>query len=158
MNQIKHIFRNAKVGIAILDIMTNRIELMNPAFTKLHENEWMEKTDIPLDEILLPNYIQKHVDNLILTCPHGEMIFKTTYFRKDQTSVDLSIHISHIKNGIGKVEKRIINVIDISEYKHSHNLCDDINQFHQEVFYTIYRNYTYNNECYNKQFKNSFRR
>lgn len=128
---LKYVFDNAKIGIAICNVQNNTLEMVNPAFAALHGYEPHELIGVSLEEFA-PECIlrlSEHENAASLTI--NDLTFETIHTKKDGSAVDVSVHITLIKNENGFITQYIANVQDISDRKYT-----------EYVLYETYKRYT----------------
>lgn len=121
MNQYLHLFEHAKVGMALCSAENNRLELVNPAFARIHGYEPDELIGLSPGEIFAPQCIA-HSENSVKEekdyfCSLDDISFETVHTKKDGSSVDVAIHVTVIRDDNGNIQHRITNLQDISERK-----------------------------------------
>lgn len=121
MNQYLHLFEHAKVGMALCSAENNRLELVNPAFARIHGYEPDELIGLSPGEIFAPQCIA-HSENPVKEkkdyfCSLDDISFETVHTKKDGSSVDVAIHVTVIRDDNGNIQHRITNLQDISERK-----------------------------------------
>lgn len=119
VDKLKYIFDNAKVGIAICNAEDNRLEMVNPAFARIHGYEPHELVGASPGEVFAPECMLRLVEHESApsACSIGDVSFETTHIRKDGSPVPVSVHISVVHDKTGKVKQRIANILDITERK-----------------------------------------
>jgi diguanylate cyclase (GGDEF)-like protein/PAS domain S-box-containing protein len=137
MGKLQYIFDNSKVGIAICNALINRFEMVNPAFAAIHGYDAHELNGISPDEVFVPEYLQKLMAESTHLCAKNDLYFETTHLRKDGSFVDVSVHVTLIKDGLGTVQQRIINIIDITDRKRTEQKLQEMIEFNQEIMNTI---------------------
>jgi len=116
---LQYVFDNAKVGIAICNAKDNRLEMVNPAFAAIHGYEQHELIGAMPSEVFAPECmirLTEHENNSAMCATH-DVSFETKHIKKDGSFVNVSIHITIIKDDNGEIIQRIANIIDISERK-----------------------------------------
>lgn len=121
MNPYQHIFEHAKVGIALCSAKDNRLEMVNPAFARIHGYEPDELIGVSPGEIFAPECMA-HVhpsagEKNGYFCSSDDVSFETVHTRKDGSPVEVSVHVTVVRDENGAVSHRITNLQDISERK-----------------------------------------
>jgi len=117
MNHYQYIFEQAKVGIAICNARENCLEMVNPAFARIHGYEPDELIGRSPKEIFAPECMAELVSFEEGGCGSDDVAFETIHYKKDGTPVDVSVHIALIRDDDGKIVQRIANIHDITERK-----------------------------------------
>ncbi len=140
MKRFEHIFEHAKIGIAICNANSRRLEMVNPAFAHIHGYEPHELKGCLAAEMFSPQCSFRRSGD---DCTKGsgcfceDTTFETVHTRKDGSKVPVSVHIAVIKDNNGAVEYRIINLIDISKRKEIENQLILTTQRITSLFNTI---------------------
>ncbi|MDY0327237.1 MAG: PAS domain S-box protein [Arcobacteraceae bacterium] len=116
---LKYIFDNAKVGIAICNATTHRLEIVNPAFAKIHgytQHELIGATPGEVFSSECMRRIKEHEKN-ISKYPTNDYSFETIHIKKNGLTIPVSIHMTIMKDENDAIKQRIINIIDISNKK-----------------------------------------
>ena len=116
---LQYVFDNAKVGIAICNAKNNRLEMVNPAFAAIHGYEQSELIGAMPSAVFAPEcmiHLAEHEKNSAICATH-DVSFETKHIKKDGSFVNVSIHITIIKDDNGEIIQRIANIVDISERK-----------------------------------------
>lgn len=118
LEKLQYIFSNAKVGIAVCNAIDNRLEMVNPAFAAIHGYEPHELIGTSPEKVFAPEcMLRLYEHEQILSCGINDIAFETTHIRKDGSQVQVSVHITVIKDELGTVKQRIANIQDITERK-----------------------------------------
>jgi diguanylate cyclase (GGDEF)-like protein/PAS domain S-box-containing protein len=136
---LKYIFNNANVGIAICNAKDNRLEMVNPTFAKIHGYEQHELIGAMPGEVFASESmlrLSEHEKNPVCNS-NNDITFETTHIKKDGTPVNVSVHITIIKDENGEVRQRIANIIDISRRTKSERVFKDTNSKLDAIFSTI---------------------
>lgn len=136
-DQLHYIFNNAQVGIAICNAVDNRLELVNPAFARIHGYEPHELIGASPGEVFAPECMLRLTEHESTpsACSMGDVSFETTHIRKDGFPVPVSVHITVIKDQNGAVVQRIANVIDISKRKEAESELRMTHERFDQIYY-----------------------
>ncbi|MEJ5168253.1 MAG: EAL domain-containing protein, partial [Arcobacteraceae bacterium] len=135
---LKNIFHNANVGIAVCNVNDNRFAMVNPTFAKIYGYEQQDFIGRKLEDIFAPECILRLAE--YETNPlhsNNEVLFETIHIRNDGTPINVSVHITFLKDENGNVRQRIVNIIDISRKKTSEQIFQDTNSKLQAIVSTI---------------------
>jgi diguanylate cyclase (GGDEF)-like protein/PAS domain S-box-containing protein len=119
IDKLKYIFDNAKVGIAICNAEDNCLEMVNPAFARIHGYEQHELIGASPGEVFAPECMLRLVEHESApsACSMGDVSFETVHTKKDGSPVPVEVHIAIVKDEHGIVKHRIANILDITERK-----------------------------------------
>ena len=109
---LENIFHNAKVGIAICNGESHIIEMVNSSFATIYGYEPYELIGVFSSKVFPPECM---VRLATLQDTQDELLFETVHYKKDGTPVNVSVHITVLKDEYGVVQQRIANIIDITE-------------------------------------------
>jgi len=109
---LENIFHNAKVGIAVCNGKNNIVEMVNPTFATIYGYEPSELIGVSSSKLFSSECM---VRLATLEDTQNELSFEAVHSKKDGTPVNVSIHITVLKDGDGVVQQRIANIIDITE-------------------------------------------
>ncbi|WP_037946817.1 PAS domain-containing protein, partial [Sulfuricurvum sp. MLSB] len=89
IDKLKYIFDNAKVGIAICNAEDNRLEMVNPAFARIHGYEQHELIGASPGEVFAPECMLRLVEHESApsACSMGDVSFETVHTKKDGSPV-----------------------------------------------------------------------
>ncbi|WP_373070676.1 EAL domain-containing protein [Sulfurimonas sp.] len=135
LNFEKYIFDNAKVGIAICNAEDHRLEMVNPAFAAIHGYEVDELIGVMPGKVFAPECMFRLSEQgKNPQCALENIAFETTHVKKDGSFVDVSVHITVIKDKNGKVLQRIANIVDISKRKKVEKELESSNDRYAQIF------------------------
>jgi len=135
---LTHIFDTVDVGVAVCNAKDNLLESVNNTFAKIHGYEQHELFGISPKDVFAPDCIAKLNDyEQKLNHEENTLSFETVHFKKDGTPVKISAHFTLLKDENGQVQKRVVNIIDISGCKNKKCVFQDTNSKLQAMFATI---------------------
>ena len=111
------IFENVEWGVVVGDAEGRCLELMNPAFARMHGFTVEELTGRPIAEVFAPEERPRLPEIVRLSNQLGRHSYESVHLRKDGTTFPVWIDVTAIKDEHGKVLYRAVNVLDISERK-----------------------------------------
>ncbi len=112
-----HIFEHAEWGIVIGDPVSGILELMNPAFARMHGYTVEELIGTPITDIFAPESRAEVPEYIRLTHQKGHHTFESEHLRKDGTIFPVLIDATAVKDEDGNILYRVVNVQDITERK-----------------------------------------
>ena len=108
-------FENAEWGIVIGQAKATDLEIMNPAFPRLYGYSVEELTGMPIADIYAPEDREKIQDWIRQAHEQGHITYEARHLRKDGSSFQALVDIKAIKDDLGEVLFRVVNVQDITE-------------------------------------------
>lgn len=113
----EQIFKYAEWGIVVGSAELKKMEIMNPAFARMHGYTIEELKGQPILSLYaseLHYLISEHID---IAHEKGHHTFESIHVRKDGTSFPAIVDITTVKDENGIVLYRVVNVLDITERK-----------------------------------------
>ncbi len=111
------LFEYAQLGLAIDSRDGERLELVNPAFAKMHGYAVSEMIGKPIVE-LFPSECSAEISQYIqMVDESGHCIFESKHLRKDGSVFPVQIDVTAIKDNQGNLDYRIASVQDITQRK-----------------------------------------
>ncbi len=117
MRKWADIFEHTRMGIAISDPVSNRLDLVNPAYAEMHGYTVSELSGKSVDRLYTPEFQSAMRENLLQANQKGHHIFETTHVRKDGTQFPVLIDSTAVSGSDGEKLYIIASVQDISERK-----------------------------------------
>ncbi|MDD1622316.1 MAG: PAS domain S-box protein [Methylococcaceae bacterium] len=111
------IFEHAEWGIVIGSADGDTLELINPAFARMHGYTVDELTGRPIGEVFAPQSKDDFLARIGIAHQNGHHSFESWHLRKDGTVFPVFIDITTVRGPVGGVLHRIVNVQDITERK-----------------------------------------
>ena len=135
---LNSIFDNAKIGIAVCNTANNIIEVINPAFASIYGYEMDELIGKSMCRLFSADCRECSLKGQPLGyCSTEDNSFETIHIKQDGSTVDVSVHITVLKNANGEVEQRIINIMNITKRKNSERKLQETNSKLQAIVSTI---------------------
>ncbi len=113
----EHIFQNAQWGVAIGGVENQVLELMNPAFARMHGYTVEELTGTPVVDIYAPEVRDKVKEQIRIVHEQGHYTFESRHIRKDGTVFPVLLDITAVRDEQGNVLYRVANTQDITVRK-----------------------------------------
>ncbi len=117
LRQWKHIFEHAEWGIVMGGAVSRRLEMMNPAFARMHGYTVEELTGAPLTQVFAPSAQADLPGHLQLVHQLGHHVFEAEHLRKDGTVFPVLVDATAVKDETGRVLYRAVHVRDLTEQK-----------------------------------------
>ncbi|PTL81487.1 PAS domain S-box protein [Vitiosangium sp. GDMCC 1.1324] len=117
LRQWQHLFEHADWGIVIGDVDAQRLELMNPAFARMHGYTVEELTGQPLTQVFAPSAWEDLRRHLQLIHEQGHHVFESQHIRKDGSVFPVLVDATAVKDDAGCVLYRAAHVRDLTEQK-----------------------------------------
>ncbi|MGB8645863.1 MAG: PAS domain S-box protein [Anaerolineae bacterium] len=112
-----HIFEHTEVGIVVTSADGMTLELLNPAFARMHGYTVQELTGQPVLTVFAPEVRADLPIHRQLTHEKGHHVWESIHIRQDGTRFPTQMDVTEVHDAQGKVLYRVINVQDISERK-----------------------------------------
>ncbi len=117
-----HIFNQAGFAIAAADPVTNRLELVNPAFAAMHGRTVDEMLGMPLADTFAPEERARLPEHVARAHELGDYVYESLHVRKDGSTFPVLTHVSALKDAAGNVLYRAATFQDITERKQTERL------------------------------------
>ncbi|CAA7620745.1 putative Histidine kinase [Candidatus Terasakiella magnetica] len=112
-----HIFEHAGWGVVVGGGDGKFLEMMNPAFARMHGFEMDELVGRPITAIFTPEEQLRLPDIIHQAHDKGHVTVESFHRRKDGSIFPVLIDITAVKSDAGQVRYHIVNVQDISQIK-----------------------------------------
>jgi PAS domain S-box-containing protein len=110
----QYVFALAGWGVIVYDVERGQIELMNPAFARMHGYSVDEVAGLRVVEFFAEECRGDFDYHVGLIHEKGHHVWETWHVRKDGSRFPVQIDATAVKDGAGKVLYRIVNVQDIT--------------------------------------------
>jgi PAS domain S-box-containing protein len=112
-----HIFEHAEWGVVIGSADGKTLEMMNPAFAKMHGYTVEELTGRPIVDVFAPESHAGLQDHIRTAHEKGHHSFESLHIRKDGSVFPVLVDVTTVRDHQGEVLYRAVNVQDITERK-----------------------------------------
>ena len=112
-----HIFEHAGWGVVVGGADGKCLEMMNPAFARMHGYEVEELVGRPIFEIFAPPERDKLPDIIRQAHEKGHVTLESAHQRKDGSIFPVLLDITAVRGETDEVLYRIVNVQDITQIK-----------------------------------------
>jgi PAS domain S-box-containing protein len=112
-----HVFECAEWGLVVGSADGKTLEMMNPAFARMHGFAVAELVGHPIVEVFAPEARGELVEQIELARQKGHHVFEATQLRKDGSEFPVLLDVTAVKDAEGAVRYLVINVQDLSERK-----------------------------------------
>ncbi len=113
----EQVFHDAERGIVVGTPDGTTLDLMNPAFARMHGYTVEELAGTPLLDIFAPEARRAVPAMLELVRRDGQHTFESFHLRKNGTAFPVLVDATAVKDAQGNVQYRALNVQDISQLK-----------------------------------------
>lgn len=124
----RDIFEHAEWGVVVGSVDGKLLELMNPAFARMHGYTVAELTGRPIAEVFAPEARAALPEQIRLAHQKGHHSFESLHLHKDGTIFPVFIDVTTVREASGQVVHRIVNVQDITERKKTETLLHEREQ------------------------------
>ena len=108
------VFEHADWGIVTGSADGRTLEMMNPAFARMHGYTVEELLGRPIIDVFAPEYRADVPEHIRVAHEQGQHTFESWHIRKDGSRFPVLINITAVKDEAGNVRFRAVNVQDIS--------------------------------------------
>lgn len=113
----RDIFEHAEWGVVISSADGRTLELMNPAFARMHGYTVEELTGRPIVDVFTPQARETLAEQIEMAHQQGHHAFESMHQRKDGTAFPVLVDVTTVRGTGGDVLNRIVNVQDLTERK-----------------------------------------
>lgn len=110
----QHIFDHAEWGVIVYDVTAEQIELVNPAFARMHGYSVEELAGWPITEFFAEECRADLPRNIQLIHEKGHHVWESWHQRKDGSRFPVQIDATAVEDETGQVLYRVVNVQDIT--------------------------------------------
>lgn len=114
MELLESVFHHTKVGIAVCNLENSRLEMVNPTYTQITGLNTMDSLH---DQSNCVFHSDATLCNACSACSVYDVPFESALTKKDGSSVYIEAIITPLKNEAGEIERKIINIKDITQRK-----------------------------------------
>jgi PAS domain S-box-containing protein len=112
-----HIFENAEWGVAIGSADGRSLEMMNPAYARMHGYTVEELSGLPIASVFAPGTADELSALIRAANETGHAVIESTHIRKDGTIFPVLVDLTAVKDDSGELLYRVANVQDITARK-----------------------------------------
>ncbi|MFC1833936.1 PAS domain S-box protein [Thermodesulfobacteriota bacterium] len=128
------IFEHAQWGVVVGSGDGQTLELMNPAYAKMHGYTVEELTGADIVEVFAPESRAELSQHLRLARERGHYTFESKHIRKDGTVFPVLIDITIVKTADTQILYSIVNVQDITERKKTEDALRESEEKYGNLF------------------------
>ena len=114
LTKCQHIFDHAEWGVIVYDVAAEQIELVNPAFARMHGYSVEELAGWPVAEFFAEECRADLAHNFELIHEKGHHVWESWHLRKDGSRFPVQIDATAVKDETGRILYRVVNVQDIT--------------------------------------------
>ena len=118
----RHLFDHTEWGVIVCNVGTEQIDLINPAFARMHGYSPEELTGRPITEIFSEEGSTDLSHNICLTHEMDHYSWESWHVRKDGSRFPVQIDATAVKNEAGQVLYRVVNVQDITARRQAEDI------------------------------------
>ena len=130
----KNVFEHAQWGIAVGYLESETLNLVNPAYAKMHGYELDELINFPIKNLYKPESHKKIPEWVTLSEQQGHATFEVNRLHKNGTEFPVQIELTTVKDDRGKILYRITHVQDISERKKAEEALIESEKKYKQLF------------------------
>lgn len=113
----KQVFENAEWGVAISDGLSDRLEVVNPAFARMHGWARESLKEVSIEKMFAPAEAQRLRENYQAIDDLGHHVFEALHVRKDGSEFPVLVDSVLVKDPGGRPLYRILGVQDVTLVK-----------------------------------------
>ncbi len=113
------VFEHAEWGVAVVGADGQGMELMNPAFARIHGYTLAELSGAAVNEVFAPQQGDDFASRIELARRQGHHAFEAWHRRKDGSLFPVFIDVTLVRGADGEAMHFIVNLQDISERKYA---------------------------------------
>lgn len=112
-----HIFEHAEWGVVIGSADGQTLELMNPAFARMHGRTVEELIGKPIRDVFAPDSQAALTQHIQMAHDLGHHVFEANHIRQDGSIFPVFVDVTTVKDDAGQILYRAVNIQDITERK-----------------------------------------
>jgi PAS domain S-box-containing protein len=112
-----HMFEHAEWGVAIGSADGRTLEMMNPAYARMHGYTVEELSGLPIASVYAPSTADELGTLIRAANETGHAVIESTHVRKDGTTFPVLVDLTAVKDENGQLLYRVANVQDITDRK-----------------------------------------
>lgn len=113
----KQAFELAEWGIAIGNLANRTLDMVNPAFARMHGYTAQELKGVAISDVFAPAAREKLADHIRRAYEQGHHTFESEHLRRDGTIFPALVDATILKDESGHLLYSVVNVQDITERK-----------------------------------------
>jgi PAS domain S-box-containing protein len=113
----KQVFENAEWGVAISDGLGDRLDVVNPAFARMHGWPREHLKGIPIEQMFVPAESRRLKEHYRAIDELGHHVFEAVHVRKDGGEFPVLVDAVLVKDPSGRPLYRIFGVQDVTLIK-----------------------------------------
>ncbi|HEX4946826.1 MAG TPA: PAS domain S-box protein [Blastocatellia bacterium] len=115
--KLEYIFNHAGWAVAVVNPVTNRLEMINPAFAAMHGYTVEELLGKPFADTFAPAARAELPQHIAATNELGDYEYEAIHLRKDGTEFPVHTHVTTFRDPAGRVLYRAATFLDLTESK-----------------------------------------
>jgi PAS domain S-box-containing protein len=119
----EQIFQHAGWGVAMAEPESGSLQVVNPAFARMHGQTVKEMLGKPIVETFADEEREKLIDHVRQVHEKGHHVYESIHVRKDGTRFPVLADVTAFKDEHGKVLYRAANIQDITERKRAEEVA-----------------------------------
>ena len=128
-----HIFDHVEWGVVIGSADGITLEMVNPAFARMHGYTVKELAGRPISDVFAPDARSELPHQIRMAHEKGHYTYESRHIRKDGTIFPVSVDVTAVKDKAGCVLHRVVNVQDITERKRTEAALRDSEERHRSM-------------------------
>ncbi|HSD85847.1 MAG TPA: PAS domain S-box protein [Anaerolineae bacterium] len=129
-----HIFEHAEWGVAIGSANGRSLEMMNPAYARMHGYTVEELSGLPIDSVFAPGTAGELSALIRAANETGHAVMESKHIHRDGRVFPVLVDLTAVKDENGQVLYRVANVQDISERKQVEESLREREEQYRSIF------------------------
>ncbi len=129
-----HIFEHAEWGVAIGSADGRSLEMMNPAYARMHGYTVEELSGLPIASVFAPGTAAELNALIQAANETGHAVSESKHIHKNGTIFPVLVDLTAVKDENGQVLYRVANVQDISERKQVEGSLREREEQYRSIF------------------------
>ncbi len=114
LHQWAHIFEHAEWGVVVCNVEHATIEIVNPAFARMHGYTVEDLIGYPIVDLFAPEIREDLPCHICTAHEKGHHTFRSLHIRKDGSVFPVLMDMTAVKDEFGEVLYRVVYVQDIT--------------------------------------------